>query len=126
MKVIDPGHEYLLDSLDGEQTNRLVFVKREGEKYPGNVGSHAGTTIQEVLRALIERCRYVNDQIPCRETETATRCLIAALRVLEERAARRHGRALTVPLPDLISGAGKCPACGHVGCAGDCHAKEAS
>lgn len=60
MTVIDPGHEYLMDSLDGEQTNRLVFVKRQGVKYPGNVGAHPGTTMQEVLRALLERLKYVN------------------------------------------------------------------
>lgn len=29
MKVIDPGHRYKLDSLDGEGGNELVFVMQE-------------------------------------------------------------------------------------------------
>lgn len=124
MTVLDPGHCYLLDSLDGEQTNRLVFVKREGERYPGNVGSHPGTTIQEVLRALIERCRYVNGQTPCWETAAVADFLTHSLCLLEVRAARRHGRELSSSVADLVEGAGKCPACGHCGCPGDCHPRE--
>lgn len=119
MKVIDPGHEYTLDSLDGEHENRLVFVKREGQKYPGNIGSHPGTTMQEVLRALIDRAEYVNNQIPCSETETAIHHMQYALYAFETRAARRHKRKI----PDIkaaVSGAGKCMKCGHVGCTGGC------
>lgn len=52
MRVVDPGHVYDLVSLDGGQVHRLTFVKRLGERYPGNVGfPHAGTNMQEVLRA---------------------------------------------------------------------------
>lgn len=127
MKVIDPGHEYELDSLDGEQPNRLVFVKREGDKYPGNVGHHPGTNCQEVMRALIERLRYVNEQISCRETTIAINKLedaLDALYVLEQRAAVRHGRGAAFDRLDrraVVEGRGKCRACGHVGCGGDCH-----
>lgn len=118
MTVVDPGHEYLLDALDGDAVQRLVFVKREGAKYPGNVGSHSGTTLQEVLRALIERCRYVNNQTPCPETEAVTNLLASALFLLEVRAARCHGRHLDASLESVVSGEGKCPKCGHVGCDG--------
>lgn len=48
-----------------------MFVKREGEHFPGNVGHYPGTTMQEVLRVLIDRAKYVNSQIPCLETEMA-------------------------------------------------------
>lgn len=118
MTVLDPGHVYLLDALDGDEVQRLQFVKREGAKYPGNVGSHSGTTLQEVIRALVERCRYVNAQTPCAETEAVIGLLSAALLLLESRAARRHGRHLDADLEDLIAGAGKCSHCGHVGCQG--------
>lgn len=118
MKVIDPGHEYVLDSLDGDAPQRLVFVKREGPGYPGNVGSHPGTTIQDVLRALLERCRYVNAQTPCAETEGVISHLELSLWLLESRAARRHDRPFTATLAEVVSGAGKCPRCGHVGCPG--------
>lgn len=116
MRVLDPGHEYVLDSLDGDAPQPLVFVKREGPGYPGNVGRHPGTTLQEVLRALVERCRYVNAQTPCAETEAVGRLLEAALLLLELRAARRHGRQLDVPLETIVRGVAKCPRCGHVGC----------
>jgi hypothetical protein len=64
MKVIDPGHTYSLRSLDGNGDVRLRFVKRQGPGYPGNIGRHSGTTTQEVVRALIDRTKYVDKQIP--------------------------------------------------------------
>jgi hypothetical protein len=121
VKVIDPGHEYLLDALDGEQANRLVFVKREGPKYPGNVGSHPGTTTQEVLRALIERTHYVNGQAYAEETERVEMLLRECVVLLEKRAARLHGRQLVASLDAVVWGVGKCRHCGHVGCNGGCH-----
>lgn len=118
MKVLDPGHRYALDSLDGEFPQTLTFVKREGAKYPGNVGSHPGTTMQEVLRALIERAEYVNQQIPCAETTLAIGLMQSALYLFESRAARCHGRILDASVADLVDGVGKCKRCGHVGCVG--------
>lgn len=126
MNVIDPGHVYDLDSLDGEQANRLVFVKREGPKYPGNIGSHPGTTTQEVLRALIERAHYVNGQAFCEETERVEMLLRECVVLLEKRAARLHGRKLTASLDAVVWGVGKCSLCGHVGCPGDCRTAEAA
>lgn len=123
MQVIDPGHVYRLDSLDGECEQVLTFVKREGPHYPGNVGHHPGTTLQEVLRALIERTEYVNRQIPCAESEAAVGLLKAALLLFELRAARCHRRFLEVPLASVVVGATKCAKCGHVGCEG--HKAEA-
>ncbi len=120
MKVIDPGHEYTLDSLDGDQENRLVFVKREGEKYPGNVGHRPGTTMQEVLRALIDRAIYVNNQTPCRETGKAIEAMMTAVWQFELRAARRHGRSDDFGIEEAVYGE-KCHKCGHVGCKGECH-----
>jgi len=115
--VVDRGHEYLLDPLDGELLQTLTFVKREGTKYPGNIGHHPGTTMQEVLRALIDRAEYVNSQLPCAETEAGIGLLKAALFVFEARAARYHDRQLTATLDEIVKGVGKCPRCGHVGCA---------
>ncbi len=48
MKVIEPGHIYELDVLDGAGPSLLVFVNRErGTEHPG-------TQTQEVLRAQID------------------------------------------------------------------------
>lgn len=125
MIVVDPGHVYKLDSLDGPMSSGgkldiLQFVKREGEGYPGNVGHYPGTTTQEVLRVLIDRIKYVDNQVP----DTRNLLVLARLResiwFLEQRAADRHGRKLL--LPDRpIEEMPVCRKCGHIGCGGECH-----
>lgn len=124
MRIIDSGHLYELRNLDdpvGESFQTLKFVKREGDGYPGNHGHYAGTTSQEVLRALIQRGEYVNGQIPCAETEAATDLMKAALVLLELRAARRHGRVVDASTVDRFVYAATCEKCNHVGCQSDCH-----
>jgi hypothetical protein len=125
VQVLDPGHMYLLRELDHKvdpaAQQRLVFVKREGEGFPGNVGSYPGTTSQEVLRALIDRAEYVNNQVPCAETQAAKELMSAALVLLELRAARRHGRHIDAPDVEWIVEAPCCEKCNHVGCGGECH-----
>ncbi len=120
MKVIDPGHEYLLDSYDGGEPVPLVFMKREGEGYPFNVGHHPGTNCQEVLRVLIDRVKYLQKQIPCDENHGLLTHLRGALFCLEYRAARRHGRLLHLPSenPPEIEDYPTCSGCGHIGCEG--------
>lgn len=126
MEVIDPGHTYHLRSLDLPHGDRgfaiLKFVKREGPGYPGNVGHHSGTTTQEVLRALIERAKYVDNQIPDPGNLMVIRCLRDSIWYLEERAARRHGRPWTLPIGfEGIEDLPTCPKCNHIGCEGECH-----
>lgn len=124
MKVIDPGHFYLLDVLDAppfpgaDHTQRLIFVKREGEGYPGNVGHHEGTNVQEPLRACIDRLEYLDGQIPHRNTQDAIALIKAAVMALEERAAERHGRPIDFDVEEAVHGA-TCGACGHVHCRGN-------
>lgn len=98
MKVLDAGHEYELDVLDGgpfSTPKYLRFVKREGEQYPGNVGHYSGTTIQEVLRACIDRLKYVDNQVPDLVNRLVIGLLRQAIWYLEERAHRRHGIKMT-------------------------------
>src|SRR5579871_2164805 len=96
MKVIDPGHLYVLNALDGDEGSsvQLRFVKREGKLYPGNEGHYAGTTIQEVCRALIDRVKYVNSQLPHDHNRVIINCLRLVILLLEERAAERHNREM--------------------------------
>lgn len=126
MKCIDPGHVYELDSYDGGEPVRLPFVKREGEGYPFNVGHHPGTNCQEVLRALIDRVKYLQRQIPCEENDRVLINLRSTLWEFENRGARRHGRTLPwnnkesehytdVPIEERPT----CPGCGHIGCTGN-------
>lgn len=132
MNVIDPGHVYELDFLDeepglpaeyleGSGVKLLTFVKREGPGYPGNVGRHAGTNIQEVLRALINRVQYLDSQIPHPNNWIIIQLFRESILQLENRAAERHGRP---PLERFIQEIEKMPTCikcGYIGCKGECH-----
>jgi hypothetical protein len=136
MKVIDPGHVYELEWLDGKPRysveghsawpeNRLKFVKREGAGYPGNVGHHPGTNLQEVLRAMIERVKYLEAQVSHPNNAGILVNLRHSLWLLEQRAAERHGRPFELSWAAGIEEMPVCGRCGHIGCDGRCivHAK---
>jgi len=116
MIVTDPGHAYLLTTYDGEGHKPLVFMKREGPGFPGNVGHYPGTNCQEVLRALIDRVKYLDGQVPCEENVEILTNLRSALVWFEARAARRHGLEVSylVEIEDVPT----CSTCGHVVCKG--------
>lgn len=122
MKVVEPGHIYQLRLLDESPSrinphDTLRFVKRVGEKYPGNeYPRHPGTICQEVLRALIDRAEYLNKQIPCAKTEAAIGNLRSALLLFEIRAARVHNRTLGFSCLKEFEEAIPCNHCLHVGC----------
>ncbi len=116
MKVLESGHQYALASLDGGEPVTLTFVKRVGTGYPGNTGPHPGTTLQEVLRALLDRCRYVNAQVPCLETQMCIRLLQSVLGLLEMRAKRMKGKEFGAATLDSIELSPTCERCGHVSC----------
>lgn len=134
MKVIDPGHVYELDCLDHDPSkdahilrkHRLIFVKREGERFPGNVGTRSGTTTQEVLRALIDRTKYVDAQIHSRMNHGALNGLRAAMFFLELRAAGERGEDCRLwkdriyqmrrDHATFIEDLPTCSTCGHVFC----------
>ena len=120
MRCLDPGHSYALATYDADQgieNGILVFMKREGEGYPFNVGHHPGTNCQEVIRALIDRVKYLNRQVPAVENAVIVAGLRSALAAFELRAARRHGRelpAFNTPIEDEPV----CVRCGHIWCGG--------
>lgn len=116
MKVIDPGHEYMLRAIDGGEAQRLVFVKREGPNYPGNTGAHAGLLTQEVLRACLDRCRYMNGQFSCAETEMVIGLLETAIMLFEVRAARCRGTVINLAHSDEVETEEICAICGHIQC----------
>lgn len=116
MIVIDPGHDYWVRSLDGGAPQRITFVKREGEHYPGNVGHYGGIVSQRLMEILIDRGRYVNNQIPCWETELANQFIQAAWSLYECRAGRTHERFTEYPTVQEFFQQPRCDKCGHVGC----------
>lgn len=119
MKVIDRGHVYELGTLDGGVPQKLVFVKRfdpkDPSRFPGNFNAHPGTTLQNVIRALLERFRYLQGQIWCVENCVAIRMLRIVLWLLEFRASRRHGKfyAHSITFAEVTP---MCPECGHTDC----------
>ncbi len=115
LKILDPGHHYELDALDTDEKQTLLFVKREGHNYPGNVGTHPGVLTQEVLRVLIDRCEYMNAQGRCAETDFILANLRNALMMFEVRAARCRGTSIDLK-DDLIEKEPTCAVCGHIQC----------
>lgn len=124
MIIVDPGHRYDLACLDApndDYVETLTFVKREGDKYPGNVGHHPGTNIQEVLRAIIDRLWYLDNQDHDDRNEQIIFKLRDSIYLLEKRAADRHNRQFFKIMTDGIEGYDFCKKCGHIGCKGECH-----
>ena len=123
MKVLDPGHTYLLDALDDSTAQHhqiLQFVKRVGKNYPGNnAPAYPGVTGQEVLRALINRFEYTNKQLACAETQAVIQLLKTCILLLEVRAKRVHGeKGLDLANLQEIQSLFACPECGHIRCTG--------
>jgi|HubBroStandDraft_6_1064221.scaffolds.fasta_scaffold826884_2 hypothetical protein len=139
MKVLDPGHRYSLATLDRsdwpEDANpQLIFVKRIGDNYPGNEPpGHEGTTTQEVIRALINRTKYVDNQIHSDHNNFVIHHLREALFHLEHRAAQvrkewsafyeatKEARMLmhfpeTKAKLQAIEDIPICDTCGHIAC----------
>lgn len=116
MEIIDPGHKFLLEGYDGGEPQMLVFMKREGAGYPFNVGHHSGTNCQEVIRALIERVKYLQHQVACDENEQIIQLLRESLRLFEKRAARRRGQTLPHSVREDFELLPTCTKCGHIAC----------
>jgi hypothetical protein len=94
MRVIEAGHVYDLNWLDGDPPvlktsthpefpqNRLVFVNRE-------VHPHPGTQTQEVIRALIDRTKHCDSCLRWEGNDLIVQHLRMALALHEARAILR-------------------------------------
>lgn len=83
MEVIIPGHKYLLAHLDGDGTQELSFVNR------GHNCDEEGTTNQEVLRALIDRIKFLDNECPWEGNKNIIYHLRMGLLLHETRALER-------------------------------------
>lgn len=98
MRTLDPGHIYELDHLGDDGFQTLTFIKRSGgaiqygDEWPG-------LQTQEVLRALIDRTKYLYDVLPCKETEDAIWHLRMALFDYELRAWQRKMEGVNRKVP---------------------------
>lgn len=117
--VLDAGHIYTLSAIDGSCEQTVQFVKRcdlnNPERFPGNKNSYSGATLQMVMRVLLDRLNYLQNQIWCLENWVIIRLLRHAIWFLEFRAARRHGHSYWHG-PVFASSAPLCKTCGHTIC----------
>lgn len=61
MKVLDPGHRYLLDDLESDTQTEIHFSK---DARLHNGSGYAGPTCQEYLRAIIDRVQTLDSEKP--------------------------------------------------------------
>jgi hypothetical protein len=97
----------------------LRFVKRVDPdrpwRFPGNTNAHSGTTMQSVIRALLERLKYLQNQVWALENVPIIFALRCSLWLLEFRAARRHHRCYWHGFT-FAETSQLCPRCGHTTC----------
>jgi hypothetical protein len=120
MKIIKPGHIYQPELYDTpiKYDNMIYFMERYGEKYPGNKETQSGTNCQELMRILINRISYLNNQEECFENIECIAKQQICIELFEQRAAKRHGLNLNkfnfieTNIEDLPT----CKICGHIIC----------
>lgn len=103
MKVIEKGHIYEFNNLDGEteQPNRIIFVNREeGTEHPG-------TQTQDVIRALIDRTQHCDNCLRWEGNDQIIHHLRMALVLHEARALeRKTEKGIIKPEQIQVSGDG--------------------
>ncbi|RWO08248.1 hypothetical protein [Mesorhizobium sp.] len=85
MRAIYPGHRYELNHLDGNGKSVLQFVQRSPLHVPME-----GVTNQEVLRAVIDRVKSLDAEVPWAGNAQIIRHLRMAILLHESRAMERH------------------------------------
>ena len=87
MKVIKPGHRYIIDELDAPdgapETSMIQFVDR------GHGRNEQGTTCQELLRVLIDRVKFLESELHWERNKEIIFHLRKALLLFEVRALER-------------------------------------
>ena len=81
MIVVDPGHLYNLKDNKQNTYTPLKFYKDPVINEEG----YNGTTNQEVLRALIDRIKYLDNQLPHPNNKEIIKCLRKAIILHEQR-----------------------------------------
>lgn len=107
MKEYVSGHVYYVDELSSEEkgciarnNQKISFVCRFGDKYPGNLlkNKSNGTNCQELIRVLIARLFYLQNQKFCIENVICVWLLRVVLWLFEFRAMRKKGKFKVIML----------------------------
>lgn len=95
MKILTPGHLYEVDNFENSNDfQRIQFIEKEQRDDPSQPCKtiNDGTTNEEVLAMLIDRCKYLNEMLPSRQTSIAITKMQEALMWLENRTTDRVTR----------------------------------
>ncbi len=94
MNILDPGHCYKLDLFDDSTEGiQLQFIKKE--EVDGELKTTVnGTTNEEVIKALVDRLRFLQKRLASRENAIVITKLEEALMWLEKRTADRKERGV--------------------------------
>jgi len=98
MKILVPGHRYVLDNFEDKQVagQQLQFIHKEPieQGNPKMTTISDGTTNEEVLAVLIDRMQFLQDRFPCRENAIVITNLEESLMWLNKRTADRLQRGV--------------------------------
>lgn len=94
MKVINEGHTYELETIQTKETDEPSFIVQFFRGPKGSGVDHVGTTNEEVLRMLIDRMRFLQQSLPCRENAIVITKLEEAFMWLEHRTNDRRERGV--------------------------------
>lgn len=100
MKTLTPGHKYELENFDnpGHAGQTIQFIHKEPSKdqsVPGALTTISdGTTNEEVLKMLIDRCQSLYDKFPSEETACSISHLKSALYAQQSRTYERQQRGV--------------------------------
>lgn len=92
MNIITPGHKYELAHFETPGEAEVIqFIQKEGKPL---VTVNDGTTNEEVLAMLIDRLKFLSQELPSRETSIAITKCEEALLWLNKRSAERKSRGV--------------------------------
>jgi hypothetical protein len=95
MKVIEAGHIYELDELDGDGTpNHLVFVNRENNPHPGSQTQEFIRVQIDMLNVLIDRTNHCDSCLRWEGNDRIIKCFSEAQRQLRLALAHHEARAI--------------------------------
>ncbi|MDE2106544.1 MAG: hypothetical protein KGL39_55530 [Patescibacteria group bacterium] len=98
MKVITAGHKYELENFEAKDQPGQVIQFIEKTAVAGEPGKlvtvNDGTTNEEVLKMLIDRCQSLYDKFPSEETACSISHLKSALYAQQSRTYERSQRGV--------------------------------
>src|SRR5690554_5861698 len=95
MRVLVPGHYYELEHFEDDgHVETIAFIRKEKNERGELVTIENGTTNEEVLLMLIDRMKFLQEKMPCRENALVITKLQEALHWLEHRTKDREERGV--------------------------------